>query len=230
MIETWVYFLTNYYGYSYNDCKITKANGMKLLKSVLIALVMHSALLSAAQTVPLLPKSGEIPAYIDAQGDTIPLVFLTPITVVSKRKFKNARDERRYNKLYYNVLKAYPLAKAAGKRLEALEAELPEIPEAKQRAHVKAVEEELKKQYKQQLLNLTISQGKILIKLIDRETSRTSFDLIKEFRGGFQAFMWQSLAGFFGTNLKDGYDEQEDRDIEIILQMIEGEHYRPPKR
>lgn len=203
---------------------------MKLSKSVLIVLVLLSALLAEAQTVQLQPNSGEIPAYIDANGDTIPLVFLSPVTVVSKRKFKNARDERRYNRLYYNVLKVYPLAKAAGKRLEELEAELPSVPEQKQRAHVKAVEEELKKKYKQQLLNLTISQGKILIKLIDRETSRTSFDLIKEFRGGFQAFMWQSLAGFFGTNLKDGYDEQEDRDIEIILQMIEGENYQPPKR
>lgn len=218
------------YGYSCNGCKITKAIGMKLSKSVFIAFVALATLRLQAQTVQLQPKSGEIPAYVDAKGDTIPLVFLSPITVVSKRTFKNARDERRYNRLYYNVLKVYPLAKAAGKRLEELEAELPGIPEHKQRAHVKAVEEELKKKYKQELLKLTISQGKILIKLIDRETSRTSFDLIKEFRGGFQAFMWQSLAGFFGTNLKDGYDEQEDRDIEIILQMIEGENYRPPRR
>jgi hypothetical protein len=72
------------------------------------------------------------------------------------------------------------------------------------------------------------SQGKILIKLIDRETSRTGYEVIKEFRGGFQAFMWQSLAGLFGTNLKTGYDDQEDRDIELILQDIEGDRYQPP--
>lgn len=181
-----------------------------------------------AQVLVLQPTKGEFPAYIDANGDTIPVVFLPSITISSKRVFKNKRDEKRYNKLYYNVLKAYPLAKVAGKRLQELEAVLPSIAEHKRQKHIKGVEEELKKRYKQDLLNLTVSQGKILIKLIDRETSRTSYEVIKEFRGSFQAFMWQSLAGLFGTNLKTGYDDQEDRDIELILQDIEGDRYQPP--
>jgi hypothetical protein len=203
---------------------------MKLLKSVILLLLLSSCLPVAAQTVRLTPKAGEVPAYIDEKGDTIPHVYLPAITIPGKRKFKNPRDERRYNRLYYNVLKVYPLAKAAGQRLEQLEAELAEMPEKKHKAHIKATEDDLKRQYKKDLLNLTISQGKILIKLIDRETSHTSYDLIKDFRGGFQAFMWQSLAGLFGTNLKTGYDELEDRDIEIILQIIEGENYRPPQK
>lgn len=201
---------------------------MKLLKTTLIVICMLVAPRLQAQVVVLQPTQGELPAYIDANGDTIPVVFLPSITISSKRVFKSARDEKRYNRLYYNVLKAYPLAKVAGKRLQELEAELPSIPEHKRQKHIKGVEEELKKKYKQDLLNLTVSQGKILIKLIDRETSRTSYEVIKEFRGGFQAFMWQSLAGLFGTNLKTGYDDQEDRDIELILQEIEGDRYLPP--
>lgn len=181
-----------------------------------------------AQVLVIQPIKGEFPAYIDANGDTIAVVFLPSITISSKRVFKTKRDQKRYNKLYYNVLKAYPLAKVAGMRLQELEAALPSIPEHKRQKHIKGVEEDLKKKYKQDLLNLTISQGKILIKLIDRETSRTGYEVIKEFRGGFQAFMWQSLAGLFGTNLKTGYDDQEDRDIELILQDIEGDRYQPP--
>ncbi|MBA4302748.1 MAG: DUF4294 domain-containing protein [Sphingobacteriaceae bacterium] len=196
----------------------------------LLCMLLFGMPLTEAQTVTLQPKAGEFPAIIDAQGDTIPYVFLPSITIVSKRTFKGKRDQERFNRLYYNVLKAYPLAKAAGDRLRQLETELATMPERKHKAHIKNTEDDLKRLYKQQLLNLTVTQGKILIKLIDRETSRTSYDLIKDFRGTFQAFMWQSLAGLFGTNLKNGYDLQEDRDIEFILQQIEGENYRPPVR
>jgi hypothetical protein len=209
-------------------CKISKGKRMNLIKSVLIVFCVLELFPTAAQTVTLQPRPGEMPAYIDERGDTIPLVFLPSVTIVSKRAFKNKRDERRFTRLYYNVLKAYPLAKVAGQRLEQLEAELATMPEKKHKAHAKATEEQLKKEYKQELLNMTITQGKILIKLIDRETSRTGYDLIKEFRGSFSAFMWQSLAGLFGANLKTVYDDQEDRDIEFILQQIEGENYQPP--
>lgn len=201
---------------------------MKLLKTTLIVICMLVAQRIHAQVLVIQPIKGEFPAYIDANGDTLAVVFLPSITISSKRVFKTKRDQKRYNKLYYNVLKAYPLAKVAGMRLQELEAALPSIPEHKRQKHIKGVEEDLKKKYKQDLLNLTISQGKILIKLIDRETSRTGYEVIKEFRGGFQAFMWQSLAGLFGTNLKTGYDDQEDRDIELILQDIEGDRYQPP--
>lgn len=203
---------------------------MNPLKSVLIVISVWGLLPAQAQTVTLQPRAGEMPAYIDANGDTIPVVFLPSITIASKRVFKSPRDEKRFNRLYYNVLKVYPLAKEAGRRLEQLEVELATMPEKKHKAHVKATEDQLKKQYKPELLNMTLSQGKILIKLIDRETSRTSYELIKDFRGSFSAFMWQSFAGLFGANLKTGYDEQEDRDIEFILQQIEGENYRPPLR
>ncbi len=174
-----------------------------------------------AQTVVIMPKNAELPAFIDENGDTIPVVFMDPINVISKRQFKNKRDEYRFGRLYYNVLKVYPIAKAAGIELRKLEKKLDTIPERRHKAETKKLEDDLKKRYKPILLQLTISQGKILIKLIDRETDKTSYDLIKEFRGGFSAFMWQSLASLFGSNLKTGYDAQEDRDIEVILNMIE---------
>jgi len=207
-------------------CKSTKSLSKKPMKSVyLFVLVATNFLFTAklvyAQTVVLLPKNAELPAFIDENGDTIPVVFMDPINVISKRQFKNKRDEERFTRLYYNVLKVYPIAKAAGLELRKLEAKLDTIPERKHKAETKKLEDDLTRRYKPILLQLTISQGKILIKLIDRETDKTSYDLIKEFRGGFSAFMWQSLAGLFGSNLKTGYDAQEDRDIEVILNMIE---------
>ncbi len=197
------------------------------MKSAVILFVALIILLSgsslSAQTIAVdAPKgSMELPAYIDENGDTVAVVFLNPVNIISKRQFRNKRDEERFNRLYYNVLKAYPLAKVAGSELRKLEAKLDTLPEYKHKAASKQVEEALKKRYKAELMQLTVSQGKILIKLIDRETDKTSYELIKEFRGGFSAFMWQSLAGLFGTNLKSGYDAQEDRDIEVILNMIE---------
>lgn len=194
---------------------------MKLLYVLIVFLGIGKT--AWAQEVKMaLPSPGkELPAYVDENGDTVAVVFMHPVDVISKRVFKNKRDEERYNRLYYNVLKAYPLAKAAGRELRILEAKLDTLPEHKHKAEAKKTEEALKKRYKSDLLKLTITQGKILIKLIDRETSKTGFDLIKEFRGGFSAFMWQSLAGLFGSSLKTGYDPQEDRDIEAIMNMLE---------
>jgi len=194
---------------------------MKSATPLFMFLLLLLGISVEAQTVVIMPKNAELPAFIDENGDTIPVVFMDPINVISKRQFKNKRDEYRFGRLYYNVLKVYPIAKAAGIELRKLEKKLDTIPERRHKAETKKLEDDLKKRYKPILLQLTISQGKILIKLIDRETDKTSYNLIKEFRGGFSAFMWQSLASLFGSNLKTGYDAQEDRDIEVILNMIE---------
>jgi len=84
------------------------------------------------------------------------------------------------------------------------------------------VEENLKKEFTEDLKNLTITQGRILIKLIDRETGKSSYTLIKELRGSFSAFMWQSLASLFNSSLKVEYDaEGEDKPIEDAIRLIE---------
>ncbi|RLD23301.1 MAG: hypothetical protein DRI54_07530, partial [Bacteroidetes bacterium] len=82
-------------------------------------------------------------------------------------------------------------------------------------------EEVLKNEFKGEIMKMTVSQGKVLVKLIDRETGQTSYELIKELRSGFTAFMWNSLALLFGNNLKARYDPIEDYEIETIVQLIE---------
>ncbi len=170
------------------------------------------------------PTNGRVlQATIDAKGDTLPFVFLNEIAISSTRLFKSAADQRRYDKLYRNVVKVYPYAKNAGIMFNNMANDLTGLESKKEKKEfTKKLEEELKAKYGNELKELTVSQGRLLIKLIDRETSLTSYEILKEYRGNVSAFFWQGLASMFGSSLKTGYDPQEDRDIEIIIQSIEG--------
>lgn len=155
---------------------------------------------------------------VDARGDTTYRVNMAPIYV-----FRRTRDMRRYWKMIYNLKKVYPVAKEARAYLEQLEADLVKIPDARGRKeYTKALEKQLTAKYTPVLKKMTRSQGKILIKLIDRETSRTSYDLVKEFRGKFAAFFWQGVAKLFGANLKDDFDaEGDDRLLNQLILLYE---------
>lgn len=155
--------------------------------------------------------------------DTIPHVCLKPCNVVTNRSFKSRIAEKRYNKLKRDVLKVYPYAKLAGELLHKYEQELQGIhSETMRKVYMKKVENELKEQFGDELMKLTINQGRILIALIDRETGETSYELVEELRGKFSAFFWQGLARIFGHNLKTHYDPYgEQKDIENIVQQIE---------
>jgi hypothetical protein len=94
--------------------------------------------------------------------------------------------------------------------------------ESEKRKYLKQMEKIMMDQYKEDLKNMTVNQGRILIKLINRQTGTTSYDMVKELKGSLSAFMWQTVARLFGNNLKDTYDpETEDREVENIIQLIE---------
>ena len=152
------------------------------------------------------------------KGDTILHVELKPIMV-----FARPMDMRRYQRLVRNVKKVYPIAKYANERMLKLEDELAKIDDKRERErHIKQVEKELIKEYTPILKKMSISQGHVLIKLIDRQTGSTSYELLKEFRGGLSARFWQTIARIFGSNLKDQYDaEGEDKMIELVINLYE---------
>lgn len=156
-------------------------------------------------------------------GDTIWVAELDEIYIFPTKKFKNSRERRRYTRLIYNVKKAYPWAKLAGEKLAEVEIYMGSLrTEKEQKAYIKQVEEELLTDYKDDLKTLTLTQGRILIKLVDRETGDTSYELVEELRGKLSAFFWQALARLFGSNLKSEYDPlEEDRLIEEIIILIE---------
>lgn len=156
-------------------------------------------------------------------GDTVPIIKLPEINVYSFKIIKSKRKARKLSRLIKNVKKVYPYAKLAGIKLQEYnEIFLTMSSEKEKRKLMRQVEKELKDEFGDELRNLTFSQGKILIKLIDRETGNSSFELVQELRGKFIAFFWQTFARIFGYNLKIKYDpEGEDRNIEIIVLMIE---------
>lgn len=154
-------------------------------------------------------------------GDTVPMVNIQMAIVPGNGNQKKAAKS--YGILKKRVVRVYPYAKAAGDIMRQLEVELGEMKNEKERkAHVKATEAKLKTAFEGQLKELTVKEGIILIKLIDRETGDSSYGLIQELKGSFSAFMWQSVARIFGHDLKDDYAPYgEDWPIEQICREIE---------
>jgi hypothetical protein len=151
-------------------------------------------------------------------NELIPWLPVPEVVISATRIFRSPEDRLRFNRLRYNVLKVLPYAKFAKSRYAKLQYDLAATTKKReQKILVKAFEIEIKNMFNTQVKNLTITQGGILIKLIDRETGTSSYDLLKDMKGGFNAFFYQSIARVFGNNLKNKYDPQEDHDIEDII-------------
>ncbi len=155
--------------------------------------------------------------------DTIIHKQLKQVNVFPDRKFDSKRQYRRYSRLVAKVKKVYPLALEARELLKEYEPEYYALKNKRDRRKLmKNVEKELFSKHKEELKKWSISDGRILLKLIDRETERTPYSIIKDFRGDVSAVFWQGIARIFSNNLKDEYDpEGDDWMIEEIVTMIE---------
>jgi len=156
-------------------------------------------------------------------GDTIPNVSIEEVIIFPRLVFKNRYRERRYSKLVRDVKKAYPYAKLAKDMLLNMESEFVKLQTEKERdKYIKTVEKQLMNEFGTELKKLTVNQGRILLKLIDRETGNTSYELVKELRGTISAVFWQTIARLFGSDLRAQYDPKgEDKLIERVVRMIE---------
>ena len=203
-----------------------KKNAFLLLVIGLLALAGH------AQTAT--GRSGNKPAkqptndrfeMDTVDGDTIVYYTLKPVKVYSQlRTFKKQKDQNHYNRLVRNVKKVYPYAHRAGIMLKEEEANMSGMDKGDRRAHMKKVEKRLEQEFGPELKALNYTQGRILLKLIDRETGQTSYNLVDDLRGSFRAWFYDGLAGLFGYDLKSEYDPHnhlEDRYIEEVVRMIE---------
>ena len=157
------------------------------------------------------------------EGDTIPYVKLPMVYIFKPIKFKNKRQERHYNKLVRDVKKVLPIANEVKKAIIETYLVLQTMPTEKQRSrHLKAVEKSVKEQYTPIMKKLTFSQGKLLIKLVDRQTHSTGYELVKAFLGPFKAGFYQAFAALFGASLKKHYDaEGDDAMVERVILMVE---------
>ncbi|MBR3566992.1 MAG: DUF4294 domain-containing protein [Salinivirgaceae bacterium] len=186
-------------------------------RTILCAIILAATLSARAQNRNDEPVA--LPFFIDDNGDTIPNVNIKTVTV---RRFSKRRQQIKYDKLVRNVKKAYPFAVAARDELANMNAQLVGVEGRDRERYIKEYEKQMFKKYEKDLRALTISQGRILLKLVDREIDNTAYELVKEYRGSFSAFFWQGVARLFGENLKSEYDpDEEDMYIEEIVQLIE---------
>ena len=157
------------------------------------------------------------------QGDSITVIVMPELPVYPPLKFKNRREAMRYNRLVYNVKKTLPIAKLVNQTIAETYEYIEKLPTKKEKdAHIRAVEKGIKKQYTPQMKKLTYSQGKLLIKLVDRECNQSSYEIVKAFFGPFKAGFYQAFAAIFGASLKKDYDpEADDRLTERVVRMVE---------
>ena len=195
---------------------------MKRAYAIVLSLVLVLVCATSAQAQNYKSKQVRLPVDL-YNGDTIPVVYLPNVYIYRPPSFDNRRQERFYWRNVRDVKKTLPIAREVrGIIIETYEYLLT-IPDEKAReAHLSAVEKGMIEQYTPQMKKLTLRQGKMLIKLIDRECDQTGFELIKVFMGGFKANFYQTFAALFGASLKKEYDpEIEDAEIEEIIFWID---------
>ncbi len=167
-------------------------------------------------------KSGKVTMVVDG-NDTTYYAFLRDIYVYPKLKFNSRKQEQFYWRTVRDVKKALPYAKLVSSELVRVNILLADIEREKDRKkYLAQYEKEIFKRYEKELRKLTINQGRLLLKLIDRETNTTSYDLIKNYRGNVSAFFWQGMARLFGSSLKSEYDATgNDRIVERVINLVE---------
>lgn len=159
------------------------------------------------------------------KGDTVPTFELMEVNIYGRKDFSNKRQQKKYDKLVRDVLKTYPYSKEIKAVLVETYLYLQTLPdEEAQKKHLEEVEKGVWDQYFPIMKKMTLSQGKMLIKLIDRECNQTSYELINAFIGKFKAGFYQTFAALFGASLKKEYDPTgADADIEEIIYLIDND-------
>lgn len=186
-------------------------------------LLLSCAIPAAAQKRNVPPPVRLTVSRTVYEGDSITRVDFYPLRVYPPLTFKSRRSERAYYKLVRDVKRTLPLARMINQILIETYEYMQTLPEGKAREeHIKRVEKGLKEQYTPMMKKLTFSQGKLLIKLVDRECNQTSYELVKAFVGPFRAGFYQTFASMFGASLKKEYDpDADDALTERVILMVE---------
>lgn len=201
------------------------------IQNLLILVFLLAGASVKAQTV----DSSSIPMPLLGPNDTIPV----PAMIMGNEwipgnnlqwHYVNARypkhllkKKQAWTRLRNAVYVTYPYARKAGAIMNDMNIKLAQMPDKEQRRkYIKSREKELKKEFADPLTELSVYQGKVLMKLINRQTGNNCYDLVKEYKGGFSARFWQTIAFVFGSSLKQPYEAREaDREIELIVREVE---------
>jgi hypothetical protein len=162
-----------------------------------------------------------VPIYV-INGDTIPARTLMMVWVSAPMTRAMRRRVEEWTRLRNAVYVTYPYARKAGIIMNEMNGRLAKMTDGEKKSYIKSKEKDLKKEFADPLEKLSVYQGKILMKLINRQTGNNCYDIIKEYKGSFTARFWQTVAFFFGSNLKQPYDAKgDDQQMELIVQEVE---------
>jgi hypothetical protein len=198
---------------------------MPLKFNIILILILLNIKFSICQE-PDSISMDQLQFRVESDGDTIFYSVMEELFIFPEFKPTTNAEKRKYTRLIQNVKKAYPYAKMASDEYVLVSEHLMTIETDKERRqYINEVEKKILGQYEEELKKLTITQGRILLKLIDREIGATSYDVLKDLKGTFTAVFWQTLARIFGNNLKSEFDpEGEDKLLnEIVIQIENGQ-------
>lgn len=161
---------------------------------------------------------------IDENGDTTYSEQIEMVYVIHKRRFKSKEERLHYHYTVINANIVYPYAVEAIRILRELEATTKDLKKRNRKQHIKKLQDELEEEFKTPLKKLTQSQGKILIKMIEREMEQPMYDLVKDWKGGFSASYWSTIAKMYDVDIKQGYHAEDDPILEMILKSRNVSH------
>jgi hypothetical protein len=185
-------------------------------KQIVLLGILLTCLFSFAQ------KNVELKEEVEGNDTLLIASTLKPVDVISKRKFNSWEEEAAFIKLRRHVTTVYPYAKMAGAIYQQINGDLNKMDKKrKQNKYLKVKEEELKAQFEEKLKNLSVNQGRVLIKLINRETGNNCYELIKDLKSPTAAFFWNIWAKKYDYNLKEPYIAEENKDLEMIVKILE---------
>ena len=199
---------------------------MKLFLLNIVLLLSVWAMNAQPHQAEFLPHPDYTKLYraVIKDGDTLILYKIPRVVIMPPPQFKSQAEWRRYWRLVYNVKKVYPYAQLINYYYYEVEQAMKYMDDKERKDYIKRMEKYLRQRFEDELVNLTVTQGIILVKLVNRQTDKTTYEIIKDFKGKFNAQFWQTVARLFGNNLKAEYDpvhNKEDRWIEYIISQIE---------
>ena len=212
---------------AFDTVKLPSIANFRFMRRLFLLILFYLLLLPAlfAQP-PLRTESGYKVPYIIEGYDTVPVVNLPQVNIEDYASPDYLKDLHAYYRLRFNVIKVYPYARLAAVKLHEMNSAMDTMKsDREKRRYRKKVEDQVRKDFEEQIKKLSINQGNVLIKLLDRETGHSSYELIKDLKGSLNAFFAQGMAKVFGHDLKDRYDPAgKDKAIEsIVLQIERGE-------
>ena len=193
-----------------------------LLLMLLLALGVSVPQRVSAQEIIVLAEH-QYQAEIDLQtGDTIAVVQLKDVYCFTKKHFRDKKHEKEFLRMVYDVKKTLPIAKDARRLMTQAYFDMERMTEAEQKVYFKRLEKELFDQCKPHLKRLNYRQGKLLVRLVDRECDKQTYYLIREFLGKRRAFFWNMFGKFFGVSLKAQWEpEGKDKELEDVCIQVE---------